>query len=467
MLLSKVLPLVLHILTVTLDGGTIEWTGCYVMMIKRNQQIASAAVRRLLQPFTSKDRYHKADDLGEGGLAKVISRFDSRLNRIVAVKELREENHSDPDFLNAFITEARMISYLDHPGVATVYDTHLNESQQLCYSMQLVDGQTLAAFLAYNMQPEVVNENYLFDVLNIFTKLCETLAFIHDKGAIHLDLKPENIMLGHYGEVMIMDWGNAHLYDSSLYEDYVRKYLPADSDGNTELKSAEAIVGTPLYMSPEQTLSRENLGPSSDIFSIGVVVYELLTGQRPFAAPVVDDIVEKVRTLLPPPVHELNPDIPLRLSHIIQKMMQKAPGDRHQSAHELLNDIQAAQTSGQAFPEWEIAAGHLIFQEGDVGDFTIRIKSGKVEISKDDEGAKKVLAELGPGDVLGEMSVFSNIPRTATAITLEDTVVYLMRSAEVNAEMEKLSPWVSQMINALSTRFEVLNQKVMELEKGQ
>lgn len=436
------------------------------MMIKRNQQIASAAVRRLLQPFTSKDRYHKANDVGEGGLAKVISYFDGCLNRVVATKELREENLSDPDFLNAFITEARMISYLDHPGVVTIYDTYLNESQQLCYSMQLVEGQTLSDFLAYNVQPEVVNENYLFDVLNIFTKLCETLAFVHDKGAIHLDLKPENIMLGEYGEVMIMDWGNAHLYDSSLYEDYVRKHLPSDSNADIRLDSGEAIVGSPLYMSPEQTLSREELGPASDIFSIGVVVYELLTGQRPFAAEVVTDIIEKVRTFVPPPVHELNPDIPLRLSHIIQKMMQKAPADRYQSAHELLNEIQAAQTSGQAFPEWEIAAGHLIFQEGDPGDFTIRIKSGRVEISKDDQGSKKVLAELGPGDVIGELSVFSNIPRTATATTMEDTVVYLMRSAEVNAEMEKLSPWVSQMINALSSRFDVLNQKVMELEKG-
>ncbi|MDF1658455.1 MAG: protein kinase [Verrucomicrobiales bacterium] len=437
------------------------------MIIKRNQQIASPAVRRLLQPFTSEERYHKAADIGEGGLSKVVSSFDSCLNRVVAMKELREEFLPDPDFLNAFITEAKMISYLDHPGVVTVYDSYFTENQQLRYTMQLVDGQTLLDFLGHHMQPEVVNENYLFDVLNIFTKLCETIAYVHDKGVIHLDLKPENIMLGHYGEVMIMDWGNAHLYDDSLYADYVRTYLKDGSEADTKLESGDAIVGTPLYMSPEQTLSRNDLGPTSDIYSLGVLVYELLTGQRPFAAPEVDDIVEKVRTLVPPPVHELNPDIPLRLSHIIQKMMQKAPEDRQQSAHELLNDIQAAQTSGQAFPEWEIAAGCLIFEEGDPGDFTIRIKTGRVEISKQDEGSKKVLAELGPGDVLGELSVFSNIPRTATAITLEDTVVYLMRSGEVNAELDKLSPWVSQMINALSNRFDALNKKVMELEKGQ
>lgn len=316
------------------------------------------------------------------------------------------------------------------------------------------------------MQPDVVNENYLSDVLNIFTKLCETLAYVHDKGVIHLDLKPENIMLGHYGEVMIMDWGNAHLYDASVYEDCFREFLKADSDVNIQLEAGKAILGTPLYMSPEQTHSRSGLGPTSDIYSIGVVVYELLTGQRPFAAPEIGDIVEHVRTLVPPPVHELNPDIPLRLSHIIQKMMQKAPGDRHQSAREVLNDIQAAQTSGQAFPEWEISAGQVIFQEGDPGDFTIRIKSGKVEVSKQNQGTSKVIAELGPGDVLGELSVFSNIPRTATATALEDTVLYLMRSEEVNAEMEKLSPWVSQMITALSNRFDALNKKAMELEKG-
>jgi serine/threonine-protein kinase len=231
------------------------------------------------------------------------------------------------------------------------------------------------------------------------------------------------------------------------------------------MEAGNTILGTPLYMSPEQTLSRSELGPTSDIFSVGVVIYELLTGQKPFAAPTIEEIVELVRNLAPPAVHELNPDIPLRLSGIIQRMMQKAPGDRHQSAHEVLNDIQAAQTSGQAFPVWEIPAGQVIFNEGDPGDFTIRIKSGRIEISKQNQGARIVLAELGPGDVLGELSVFSNMPRTATAMTLEDTEVYLMRNTEVNAELDKLSPWVSQMISALSKRFEELNKRVMDAER--
>lgn len=436
------------------------------MLIKRNQQIATPAVRRLLSPLTEKERYHKAADLGEGGLSKVISSFDSCLNRIVAVKELKEENFSDPDLLHSFITEARMISYLDHPGVATVYDAHLTEGQELRYTMQLVEGQTLEGFLDYHRQPEVANENYLSDVIDIFTKVCETLAFVHDKGVIHLDLKPENIILGNYGEVMIMDWGNACLYDDSLYQDYVRKFLNEDSDSTMRMEAGDTILGSPLYMSPEQTLSRDELGPTSDIFSVGVLVYELLTGHRPFAAATVEEIIELVRTSVPPPVNELNPDIPLRLSNIIEKMMQKAPGDRHLSAREVLNDIQSAQTSGQAFPLWEIPAGQVIFHEGEQGDFTIRIKTGKVEISKDNQGSKTVLAELGPGDLLGELAVFSDIPRTATATALEDTTVYLMRSAEVNAELDKLSPWVSQMVRALSNRFDDLNKKVMEVEQS-
>lgn len=434
------------------------------MLIKHNQQIASPAVRRLLEPFLSEERYAKVDDLGEGGLSRVTSSFDRCLNRIVAVKELREEFLSDPDLLNAFITEVKMISYLDHPGVVTVYDTHLTAEQELRYTMQLVDGQTLQEFLQHYQQPEAACENYLSDVINIFTRLCETLAFVHDKGVVHLDLKPENIILGQYGEVMIMDWGNASLFNPSLYEDYVRKFRKTGAEANMELEVRDAILGTPLYMSPEQTLSRNELGPASDLFSIGVVIYELLTGHRPFAAPTVVEIVERVRTHVPPPVHEMNPDIPVRLSHIVGKMMQKAPGDRHQSAHEVLHDLQTAMTSGQAFPLWEIPAGQVIFHEGDPGDFTIRIKSGRIEISKENQGSKKVLAELGPGDVLGELAVFSNLPRTATATTLEDTEVYLMRSAEVNAELDKLSPWVSQIIHALSNRFEVLNRKVMELE---
>ena len=145
----------------------------------------------MLQSFTSGERYHKAGEVGEGGIAKVVSSFDRCLNRVVAEKELRDEYFSDPEYLNAFITEAKMISYLDHPGVVTLYDTYLTKDQKIRYTMKLVEGQTLAQFLAYHMQPGAVNENYLFDVLNAFTKLCETLAYVHDKGVVHLDLKPE------------------------------------------------------------------------------------------------------------------------------------------------------------------------------------------------------------------------------------------------------------------------------------
>ncbi|MEM9017130.1 MAG: protein kinase, partial [Verrucomicrobiota bacterium] len=116
------------------------------MLIKRNQQIASTAVRQLLQPFTSSDRYFRDAEIGEGGLAKVTSSFDSYLNRLVAVKELKEEHLCDPEHLSAFITEAKMISYLDHPGVVTVYDAHFTESQELRYTMQLVEGQSLYDF---------------------------------------------------------------------------------------------------------------------------------------------------------------------------------------------------------------------------------------------------------------------------------------------------------------------------------
>ncbi|MEM9282460.1 MAG: protein kinase [Verrucomicrobiota bacterium] len=435
------------------------------MMINRNQQIAGPAVRALLKPFTSKERYQEAGAIGEGGVSCVVSRFDSYLKRIVAVKELKEEFLHDPELMNAFIEEARMISYLEHPGVVTVYDTHLPENQQLHYSMELLEGQTLFRFLEHHLKPEVVNENYLSDVLSIFSKLCETLAYVHDKGVIHLDLKPANVMLGHYGEVKIMDWGNAKLYDDSLYQEQIKEFVEQTSEIELVAKKGKSILGTPQYMSPEQTLSREGLGPTSDLFSLGVVMYELLTGQRPFTDSSVEETVKQVQTLVPPAVHELNPDIPMQLSKIIEKMMAKQPEDRYQTAHDILDEIQSAQTSGQAFPVWEIGAGQVIFREGDPGDFTVRIKTGRVEISKEDQGSKKVLAELGAGDVLGELAVFSNMPRNATATALEDTVVYLMRSSEVRAEMDKMSPWVSQMITALSHRFDRLNKRVIELEK--
>lgn len=217
-------------------------------------------------------------------------------------------------------------------------------------------------------------------------------------------------------------------------------------------------------MSPEQTRTpRDMLTPQTDIFAAGAVFYELLTGARAFQSDTAQGAMEKVRTFEPPPVHEINRDVPLRLSQIVEKMLAKDMTQRYTSFRDVLADLEELNESGLAFSTRKFEAGEVIFAEGDAGEYAFSVVSGTVEISKQSDGDKKVLAILGPGEIIGELAVFTDHPRTATATALDATEIRVMGAGEVKKELEKLRPWVGTMIRALSERFIGLNEKLVRL----
>jgi CRP-like cAMP-binding protein len=422
----------------------------------------SAAVVRTF----AKERYHYLSKVGEGGFSAVGSYYDARLNRLVALKEPKDANASD-DALTRFINESKLLGYLDHPGVMPVFDSFLHENRRPCYTMKLCQGLTLsnllAAYEGSNRGPMPLQR-----ALAIFTKLSESLAYAHDKGVLHLDVKPDNIMVGTYGEVMLLDWGSAKLFKSDEFYKYLKAHMHHTELARFENERQLNPVCSPAYMSPEQTeVGRDKLTCSSDVFSAGIVFYQMLTSRHPFPAQRPRELMEQIRSLEPTAPHVVNHDIPGMLSQICLRMLRKEPADRYQDFHGVLQDLSSYRGVGEGFPIRECADGEVIFNEGDSGDFAFMVLSGEVEILKHvGRSEPKVIATLGIGDIAGELAIISELPRTAGARALGSTRIRILSKADIHTEMEKLSPWVSKMIRGLSDRFIELRDRLLELESG-
>jgi serine/threonine-protein kinase len=347
-----------------------------------------------------------------------------------------------------------------------MYDTFFLGKDRPCYSMKLLEGIRLSTLISYRAGHKGGLGIPLNRFCDVFRKLCDILSYVHDKGVIHLDVKPENIIAGTYGEVWLMDWGNARLFDPKPYYDYLSVHLNSITWTDIEHEAANIILGTPHYMSPEQTnMPRESLTPASDIFSAGIILYQMLTGIHPFThVEETREVLVEIRNYTPPPPHEINSDVPVRLSVICERMLEKAPDKRYQDMKEVLEDFDEFYNSGMAFAIRNYQKGELVCREGEVGDYSFKILSGRVEVFKTVDGKKKPLAVLGANEIVGELAVFSKQPRSATVVALEPTTIRIMDKASVEKELEKLSPWVGNMITSLSKRFIEMNDKIVGLE---
>jgi serine/threonine-protein kinase len=410
----------------------------------------------LLKGFKRKDRYRILGCLKKGTIADFWSAFDNDLCRIVILKNLKNEFLNNLQTVRAFINETKLISYLDHPGITTIYDTFINDQGEPCYAMKMLDG----AYLSEDMKLKSRGQ-----LLSIFGKLCETLAHVHDKGVIHLGIRPDNIMIGLYGEVQILDWSCAKLYNPKPYCEFLKLVVdppPAPIDDGDAQK-----VSLSAYTAPELTQDTPDaLEPSSDIFSLGIILYQMMTGHVPFTASTPEELAMQIRTLVPPAMHQLNPEIPWKLAQICARMIEKDPFARYHGFHDVLLDLDRFQNSGQAFSISVYNAGDIIFREGEQGNYAFTVMSGQVEVSKNIDGVQTVLAILGKDEIVGELAIFAGQPRTATVRALEsNTVIRVMDGENVEQELQKLSPWVGKMITGLSQRFINLNDQIVEINR--
>src|ERR1700678_1961284 len=271
--------------------------------------------------------YRIVEQLGAGGMGVVFKAQDSRLERAVALKFLPEQLAQQPQALERFRREARAASALNHPGICTIYDIGEQDGRAFI-AMEFIDGETLRSHIHGKALP-------VEELLELGIQIAEALDAAHAEGIIHRDIKPANIFVTKRGRAKVLDFGLAKLVPKGV------AIADADSGGDTSTSTSIAgiISGTPSYMSPEQVRG-DDLDARTDIFSLGLVLYEMATGRQAFGGGTGGAIIEAVLTRPPVSVRSINPEIPPALEAIIEKALHKDREQRYQHAADLLADLQ-------------------------------------------------------------------------------------------------------------------------------
>ncbi len=276
-----------------------------------------------LSPGTRLGRYEIRGTLGAGGMAEVYVAEDTELGRRVALKLLPPDTTADPHAQKRLLREARATATLDHPHICAVYDVGEAGGHRFI-AMQYIEGETLAARL--KRQPLEVRE-----AIGIATDVADALAEAHGHGIIHRDIKPSNVMITGRGQAVVLDFGLAKLFRD---EEVSR----GDTATESLLSAPGVVMGTVPYMSPEQ-VKGEPLDGRSDLFSLGVMLYEMLSGQRPFAEASSAATASAILTRDPAPVARFQPAVPAELERIVAKALRKNAEERYQTAKDLLIDL--------------------------------------------------------------------------------------------------------------------------------
>ena len=276
-------------------------------------------------PVVPVTTYAFGREVARGGMGRVVAAQDLRIGRPVAVKELLD---SSPSTAARFEREARITARLQHPGIVPIYEIGTWPGGTPFYAMRLVEGKTLSAALA-----EADNRLAL---LPSVIAACEAVAFAHAHDVIHRDLKPSNIMVGAFGETVVIDWGLAKTLDEA--DD--RDVGPYRSLPESDLTAVGEVMGTAAYMPPEQA-NAEPVDRRADVYSLGAILYHLLAGQAPYVGATSREIVEKVRT---EPPAALPASAPRDLASIVSKALARKPADRYANAGELAAELQRFQT---------------------------------------------------------------------------------------------------------------------------
>ena len=291
------------------------------------------------------ERYDYGKVIGAGGVGEIRAVTDRRIGRDVAMKTLHKPEHRAHRL--RFEREAQITGQLEHPFIVPVHEAGTDGHGRPYFTMKLVRGRNLHDWLADHAADDA-DGRMLSDKLENFSRICDAVAYAHSRGVIHRDLKPHNVMIGEFGEVLVMDWGLAAHFGNR--QDDAIDHEPAvklDSEHGTRVLSPQltadgALIGTPAYMPPEQALGEISLlDARADLYSLGAILYEMLTHTPPFAGTDTLDVLRRVMAgELQPPI-ERAPDrqIPARLDAVVRKAMSRHPADRHGSVGELQKDV--------------------------------------------------------------------------------------------------------------------------------
>jgi len=325
---------------------------------------------RELGPPTA--RFEDQGEVAQGGMGVIRRIRDRNLRRTLAMKVILAHEAATPLRSNAslgrFLEEAQVTSQLDHPGIVPVHDIGLDDQDRLYFTMKFVKGEDLRSMFdrVHDPSDDGWNETR---ALGTLLRVCEAMAYAHEKGVIHRDLKPANVMAGKHGQVYVMDWGLAKVLGREDRKDLrISRVEVSSLIGSERRDAAQAapdaplvtvdgdVVGTPAYMPPEQAEGRiEEMGPHSDVYALGAMLYHLLAGRMPYVNPgarvSARTILAKVLEGPPKPIHEIRKGIPVELTAICEKAMARRIGDRYADMTALAQDL-------RAFLENRVVAAH-------------------------------------------------------------------------------------------------------------
>lgn len=269
-------------------------------------------------------RYDVQDEIGAGGMGAVFRVVDTELGREVAAKTLRPELSEDPNEVNRFLDEARSTGQLEHPNIVPIHDLGVDSQGRPYFTMQLVRGETLTAIIERLQAGDAATHQHFTWArrLAIIMQVCDAIDYAHSRGVLHRDLKPDNIMIGPFGEVLVMDWGLAK-----------REGAPTE----------ESITGTPAYSPPEQ-LQGQAPDVRSDVYGVGATLYELLTLKPPHQGPTFMDTLQAALTRSVESAdaarHPIQGRVPREVAIIVNRALERDPAARQPTVEQLKKELQ-------------------------------------------------------------------------------------------------------------------------------
>ena len=347
---------------------------------------------QILRAVARTERYTVEREFARGGMGRILLARDNVIGREVALKELLPDrkpgastpNHTDESrgLSERFLREAKVTGQLEHPNIVSVYEIGKNEDDSLYYTMKFVRGKTLAARLSEIQRDVGLTGKEKFaarlKLLDNFVDICNAIAYAHSKGVVHRDLKPENVMLGEYGETIVLDWGLARVkgQEDTVAEKLIQttRYMSHSVlQGETDKLTLDgSIVGTPAYMAPEQARGElDEIDEKSDVYALGAVLYQMLSGRPPFDGPVAGLIIQQVLHAEPLRLSAVASDCPPELEALVERAMKKDKSERLASAREFASEVKAFR-DGRTLQSYSYSPRELI------GRWLARYKRGVI-----------------------------------------------------------------------------------------